>query len=194
MSETDNEAALAACEAKSEADEAKIDSMSYAELRQYHKTATEKNRKEGKFSWRHICRFLIDKQTGNESIIVSERRSKLARLFTIEEWREMGEDINEVDKLDVLELSNCGLTDEKLEALFGSFDTDNCDCPITYLDLSNNPFGAAGIEAILPFLIERTSKPNIQLNSTNLGSEGMRLLSEVNIDTLALVSSQIGVD
>jgi len=188
MPETDNEAA------ETEAEEAKIDAMSYDELRQYHETTTEKNRKEGKYSWVHICRLLTDLKTRNQGIFVSERRSKLARLFTIEEWREMGEDINEWYKLDHLELSNCGLTDEKLEAILGSFDTDDCDFPFEFLDLSNNPFSAAGIEAIISFLKERTAKPNIQLNATNLGSEGMRLLSQVKIDTLALVNSQIGGD
>ena len=189
MSETDDE-----YESRNEAEEAKIDAMTYDELRQYHETATEKNRNDGKYSWKHICQLLTDLKTGNQSINVSERRSKLARLLTIEEWREMGEDINEWVKLDGLELSNCGLTDEKLEALFGGLDTNDCDCPFEYLDLSNNPFSAAGIEAILTFLKERTVKPNIQLNKTNLGSEGMRLLSEVKIDTLALVNSQIGGD
>ena len=180
---------------RNEAEEAKIDAMTYDELRQYHETATEKNRKDRKYSWKHICRLLIDEtKTGNEGIFVSERRSKLAQLLTMEEWREMGEDINEWYKLDHLEFSNCGLTDEKLEALLGSFDTDYCDCPFEYLDLSNNPFSAAGIEAILTFLKERTAKPNLQLNATNLGLEGIRLLSEVKIDTLALVNSQIGGD
>ena len=181
MSETDE----AACEARIEAEEAKIDSMSYSELLQYHETKTEENRKNDKYSWN----FFIDLQTANESMIVTERRSKLARLLTIEEWREMGEDISLWDNLNEMKLSNCGLTDEKLEALFGENFT--YECPIEDLDLSDNMFGAAGIEAILPFL-KGLSNLHISLNGMNLGSEGVRLLSEVKIKELNLANSQIG--
>jgi len=190
MPETDDE-----IESRIEAEEAKIDAMSYSELRQYHETATENNRKNDKYCWKHICRFFIDLDTANESMIVTERRSKLARLLTIEEWREMGEDVSLWDNLNDVKLSNCGLTDEKLEALFGGLDTNDenitYECPIEDLDLSNNSFGAAGIEAILPFL-KGLPNPCIHLNSTNLGSEGLRLLSQVRINELNLSNSQIG--
>ena len=190
MPETDDE-----IESKIEAEEAKIDAMSYSELRQYHETATENNRKNDKYSWKHICRFFIDLDTANENMIVTERRSKLARLLTIEEWREMGEDISQWDNLNEVKLSNCGLTDEKLEALFGGLDTNDenitYECPIESLDLSSNQFGAAGIESILPFL-KGLPNPCIHLDTTNLGSEGLRLLSKVKTKELYLANSQIG--
>ena len=50
MSEIDNDS-----ESINEAEEAKIDSMSYSELRQYHETTTKKNREEGLYSWVHGC-------------------------------------------------------------------------------------------------------------------------------------------
>lgn len=190
MSEIDNDS-----ESTNETEEAKIDSMSYFELQQYHETATEKNREEGLYSWVHGCQLRMNSLTGNDIILVSERRSKLARLFTNEEWREMGEDISQWDRLSDMGLNNCGLTDEKLEALFGGLDTNDENitykCPIEDLDLSNNMFGAAGIEAILPFL-KGLPNPCIHLNATNLGSEGLRHLSEVKIKELNLANSQIG--
>ena len=157
-----------------------FDSMTDEQLLEYHEE--ERDNYYNK-SWLHACP-LYNPTESYAYIITSERRNRISRLFfTVEQWEEMANDISTFTTLKYISLENCGLTDDKIEALFGGDYTYKC--PVESLILSHNRVGSAGIEAMLPFLTERTFK-HMVLDSTNVCDEGVRLLSEIEIEYLSL--------
>ena len=156
-----------------------FDSMTDAQLLEYH----EEERDNYNKSWLHACP-MYNPTESYAYIITSERRNRISRLFfTTEQWEEMADDISSFTTLKYINLEDCGLTDDKIEALFGGDYTYKC--PVESLILSRNRFGSTGIAAMLPFLTERTFKHMI-LDSTNVCNEGVRLLSAISIEVLSL--------
>ena len=183
MSESGNE---------SDTSSVKVHNMTDDEVNQYH-NIERRNHDKYDFRWQHACPIYKIDNTDKEYIYVSESRRRVAQLLSIDDWAQMGDDISEITTLIMIQLHTCGICDDKLEALFGRRGR-LYNCPIDSIDLSGNVFGPVGIEAILPFLKSIPVIKWICITSANLGSAGVRLLSEAKIEQLDLQSSQIGGD
>ena len=121
-----------------------FDSMTDAQLLEYH----EEERDNYNKSWLHACP-LYSPTESYAYIITSERRNRISRLFfTTEQWEEMADDISSHTTLKYINLEDCGLTDDKIEALFGGDYT--YECPVESLILSRNRFGQLVLQQCCP--------------------------------------------
>mmetsp|Transcript_7545 Transcript_7545/g.17107 ORF Transcript_7545/g.17107 Transcript_7545/m.17107 type:complete len:218 (-) Transcript_7545:1168-1821(-) len=183
-------------ESMSDASSVDADSMTNAELREYHQRKCE----EGD-GWSHgfVVSYEEEDQADNEentSYIFEVRpKSKITQRFMQENWQRMGEDISKSPILKRLDLSSCDLTEDGIVVLFGEGLT-YINSPLKYLILGGNSLGTSGIAALIPFLKSAPSVSVLDLSRICLGDEGARLLSEAlkhtHIEDLTLVRNSIG--
>lgn len=171
-----------------------IDTASEYAIRKYHD-----NRRE--HGWRHGCPLygMDHPHFGKVGVIVSAERSRVARLFSVEDWEYMGDGIADMTDLVHISLKNCGLTEDKIRALFLGDDGDDdrvWNFHLHSLSLSDNPFGRAGIEALQQFLKSMPAIHELWFDNVRLGDTGVRVLANfhLGLTLLSLQRCSIGDD
>ena len=163
-----------------------INYMSDAKRREWHQIMCE----EGD-GWSHGFDKYDVVDDGEEHIVV---RDNVVKKIVKESWQKMGEAIGQSTSLTGMDLANCDLPQEAIEALFGVERTYNC--PLKNISLYGNQLKQSGIAAMLPFLKSISTLKQLSLDNAELGVEGTRLLSEalnhVRVDCLSLGGNNIG--
>lgn len=96
------------------------------------------------------------------------------RVFSDLAWQLLGRYIANNTHLEKVDLDGCGLTDDKMSALFREFTKS---CSIITLDLMENNFGLDGVRCMIPFL-ENSPQLNSLLfgRNANINTECFELL------------------
>ncbi|KAL7464399.1 hypothetical protein ACHAXS_004741 [Conticribra weissflogii] len=99
--------------------------------------------------------------------------------LTLQNCHAIGSVLSRCRTLTCISFPAANLTAEKLSALFQSEEGPYA-FPLENLGLSDNGFGARGIEALRPFLVSRTQPLlSLHLHGNDLGDEGAASLAEV---------------
>ena len=116
--------------------------------------------------------YCVKNNDANEEMFRMSFRD--ARQFTDLSWRLLGRYIANSIHLKMVDLSKCGLTDEKMASLFYELKYSNS---LTRLDLVINSFGIDGLRSMIPFL---KNSPNLSIiylyRNNNISTDGFELL------------------
>ena len=167
-----------------------IERMTDAEVLQYHVKMREKGVRASHGLEQH--------QRGKDDpAALIKGMPRVTKLFTKENWQQLGDTISNDTELIDLNLQNCGLTEEWIQAVFG-FDEDrkHYSCQLEMIDMSYNKFGSAGVATLLPFLKQQVRIEGINLTKSGMESSGAVLVSEamehLRIKWLLLGENPIG--
>mmetsp|Transcript_16224 Transcript_16224/g.34286 ORF Transcript_16224/g.34286 Transcript_16224/m.34286 type:complete len:481 (-) Transcript_16224:127-1569(-) len=116
-----------------------------------------------------------------------------------ETWEMMGSALSENTVLREMRFGNCGLSDASITRMLfgeGRQRQHQHNYPLEVFVSQLNPFGARGLESLLPFLRGIPTLRNLGLNGADLGPEGVVLLSDalhyMHLTTLQLRDNNIG--
>ncbi|KAK1746107.1 hypothetical protein QTG54_002714 [Skeletonema marinoi] len=122
--------------------------------------------------------WLANIQKINESdplltFLAREGTTNVMQLMNDEEWEELGRAISNNTHLESLDLNSGALSDQKLSGLFRRLMRSNSTY---YVRLYENELSVVGVRSMVPFLQHANNLTDLDLNATNLESEGFNVL------------------